>query len=348
MYDTYTNSISEETNVERWAAYGPFNVSEGTWDLTTLNVNLYLILNNTTPATPGNVEVYLVRDALDGIIVSSAIIDRTTLPEETHIFAEFTWSTVEVSSDIPYYLIVKDPQGFDDDSPPGVGDDELDAVMWRSNPATLAPTWRHNNVSGWFANQTNRYIFELNGTQIGGNNYAEGTKTVTVIAIVDYITGPGKAWNPGPTDDQEDITIIGRTRINTLTWTTPTNETPDFLVYYRAEGGAWVLQETITDDSTSHTLSSSIRNALSYYSIYEWRVDTREAGLTTTGDTWTFITQQEGQFTDYTRRSDYDADKVWQPGTGWVDPNTFEYTGGGRYKGRVLVVGHQVIYFGDL
>lgn len=178
--------------------------------------------------------------------------------------------------------------------------------------------------------------------------YDEGTKTVTATAIVDYITGPGKAWNPGPTDDQEDVAIIGRTRINTLTWNTPTNETPDFLVYYRAEGGAWVLQETITDDSTLHTLSSAIRSAISYYSIYEWRVDTREAGLTTTGDTWTFITQQEGQYTDYTRRSDYDADKVWQPGAGWVDINSFEFTGGGRYKGRVLVVGHQVIYFGDL
>ena len=109
-----------------------------------------------------------------------------------------------------------------------------------------------------------------------------------------------------------------------------------------------MLQETITDDSTSHTLSSTILDAFSYYSIYEWRVDTRESGLTTTGDTWTFISQESPQYTDYTRRSDYDADKVWQPGIGWVDINTFAYTGGGRFKGRVLVIGHKVIYFGDL
>ena len=182
--------------------------------------------------------------------------------------------------------------------------------------------------------------------------YAEGTKTVTAAATVDYITGPGKAWNPSPTDDQEDIAIIGRTRINTLTWNAPTDETPDYLVYFRAYGGTWALQETITDDSTSHTLSASVRNSLTYYSTYEWRVDTRDLiggeTLTTTGDTWTFISQQEGSWTDFDRPSDYDEDQVWQPGTGWDDINDFEYTGGGRFKGRVLVVGHKVLYFGDL
>ena len=161
---------------------------------------------------------------------------------------------------------------------------------------------------------------------------------------------PGKATNPTPTDDQEDTAIAGSLRITTLTWNAPTDETPDYLVYFRASGGAWVLQETITDDSTSHTLSSDILDSLAYYSIYEWRVDTYDGvtELTTTGDTWTFISQVSPQYTDYTRRSDYDADKVWQPGTGWVDINTFAYTGGGRFKGRVLVVGHKVLYFGDL
>jgi hypothetical protein len=182
--------------------------------------------------------------------------------------------------------------------------------------------------------------------------YAEGTKTVSAAGTVDYITGPGKAWNPSPTDNQENIAIIGRARINTLTWSAPTGETPDYLVYFRAYGGAWALQETITDDSTSHTLSASIRNSLTYYSTYEWRVDTRDViggdTLTTTGDTWTFISQPEGDWTQFDRPSDYNTDQVWNPGTGWDDINDFEYTGGGRFKGRVLVIGHKVLYFGDL
>lgn len=171
-----------------------------------------------------------------------------------------------------------------------------------------------------------------------------GTVTVSIRATA----GPGKATTPTPTDDQEGIIIAGVDRIKQLIWDAPSGETPDYLIYFRASGGAWVLQETITDDSTSHTLSSTILDGFSYYSIYEWRVDTRENGGTTTGDTWTFISQVSSQFTDYTRRSDYDADKVWQPGTGWVDINTFAYTGGGSFKSRILVVGHKVVYFGDI
>ncbi len=182
---------------------------------------------------------------------------------------------------------------------------------------------------------------------IGGS---PGTVTVSIRATEG--TPPGKATTPAPVDNQINIAIVGRVRINTLAWDAPSGETPDYLVYFRAEGDVWVLQETITDDSTSHTISSGVLDAMDYYSIFEWRVDTRESGLTTTGDTWTFITQEPGAFTAFTRRSDYSldglADKVWQPGTGWVDPETFEYTGGGRFKGRVLIVGHKVIYFGDL
>ena len=175
-----------------------------------------------------------------------------------------------------------------------------------------------------------------------------GTVTISLRAVEGGEYPPGKATTPGPTDDQEDLEITGKDNLKQLTWVTPDGETPDFLIYFRAQGGAWVLQETITDDSTSHTLSSNILDAFSYYSIYEWRVDTRNDAGTTTGDTWTFITIPSPYFTDYSRKSDYDADKVWQPGTGWVDPNTFEFAGGGSYKERVVVVGHNVIYFGDL
>ena len=164
------------------------------------------------------------------------------------------------------------------------------------------------------------------------------------------VNPPTKASNPTPTDDQEDILIAGKDKLTQLTWDVGAGEAPYSLVYFRAQGDSWVLQETITNGSTSHNLSSNILNTLAYYSIYEWRVDTYNPGveLTTTGDTWTFISQQSPQYTDYTRRSDYDEDKVWEPGTGWVDIDSFEYTGGGRFKGRVLVIGHKVLYFGDI
>lgn len=178
-----------------------------------------------------------------------------------------------------------------------------------------------------------------------------GSSPGTVTVGIRALEGPDKVTTPAPTDDQENLLIAGKDQLKLLQWSAPAGETPDYLVYFRAEGGAWVLQETITNDSTSHTLSTTVLDALAYYSIYEWRVDTRDPNTmtVTTGDTWTFITTYApGQWTQYPRRSDYDADKVWLPGTGWVDINTFEGTGGGRFKGRVLVVGHKVIYFGDL
>lgn len=293
--------------------------------------------------TPGTVTVSIRAasgDVPTGPDLASGVIDGNTITSDSggNSYEIIFSSAYSLSSSTKYCIVVRPSAGI---------------LYWKG--ASITPNYTGGDNSFSFDSGSNWVphsgvvdhwfeTYEDSGSVV----YAEGTKTVTAVAIVDYITGPGKAWNPGPTDDQEDIAIIGRTSINTLTWNTPTNETPDFLVYYRAEGGAWVLQDTITDDSTSYTLSSAIRSALAYYSIYEWRVDTREAGLTTTGDTWTFITQTSPQYTSYTRRSDYDADKVWQPGTGWVDPNTFEYTGGGRYKGRVLVIGHQVLYFGAL
>ena len=121
-----------------------------------------------------------------------------------------------------------------------------------------------------------------------------------------------------------------------------------YQTYFKIPGGDWVhLEDTY---ETSYELSDEFQAALDYFSIYQWRVDTYDdvTELTTTGDTWTFISQKSHSFTIFTRRSDYDEDLVWQPTVGWVNIDDFEYTGGGRLKNRVVVVGHGVVYFGDI
>jgi len=120
-----------------------------------------------------------------------------------------------------------------------------------------------------------------------------------------------------------------------------------YKVYYRLSGDSWTHIDNTYE--TELTIPSAIQDLLAYYSIYEWRVDTYDdvTELTTTGDTWTFISQQS-PFTIFTRRSDYDPDLVWQPTVGWVDIDDFEYTGGGRLKNRVVVLGHKKIYFGEV
>jgi hypothetical protein len=174
----------------------------------------------------------------------------------------------------------------------------------------------------------------------------QGTTTGDVWDFT--VAGPGKATTPVPNDDQEEIYIAGIDRLTEVSWSAPAGETPTYKVYLTLPGGSPTLLETTTH--LYHTLSDEILDALDYFSIYEWRVDTYDpvSELTTTGDTWTFISDKSHSFTTYSRRSDYDPDKVWEPGTGWVDINSFEYTGGGRYKGRLVVIGHGVVYFGDL
>ena len=122
-----------------------------------------------------------------------------------------------------------------------------------------------------------------------------------------------------------------------------------YQAYLKIPGGAWTLKDNTYE--TELAIPSAVQDLLDYYSIYEWRVDTYDdvVKLTTTGDTWTFISQQNSDFTNQSRRSDYDENLVWQPGVGWVDIDAFEYTGGGRYKGRLVVVGEEgEIYFGDV
>ena len=121
-----------------------------------------------------------------------------------------------------------------------------------------------------------------------------------------------------------------------------------YQVYFRLSGDSWTFVDNTYDLELA--IPSAIQDLLAYFSIYEWRVDTYDdvSELTTTGDTWTFISQEAPfSLNIFTRRSDYDPDKVWQPTVGWVDIDDFEYTGGGRLKNRVVVLGHKVIYFGD-
>ena len=120
-----------------------------------------------------------------------------------------------------------------------------------------------------------------------------------------------------------------------------------YQVYIKIPDGDWTPIGDIYE--TELVIPSAVQDLLNnYYAPYEWRVDTYDdvTELTTTGDTWTFISQK-GPWLFFTRWWYYWPDKVWKPTSGWVDIEDFEYTGGGRYKNRVVVIGHGVVYFGD-
>lgn len=319
-----------------------FTASE-TYVLTRIDVR-----GGETNSCPGNAQVSIYAapsDEPSGAALDSATVVASTFPPSgSDNYVAFTMTGgITLTSGNKYCIVLRALSA----NPPGTGYLNYD---YSNNAITGGLVFSNDSGSSWDSTYFATLDCNFRTYKASGTVYAEGTKTVTAAGTASLVAGPGKATTPGPTDDQTNIYIAGSSAISAFTWVAPVGETPDYLVYFRASGGTWALQETITDDSTTHYLSASVRGSLSYYSIYEWRVDTRDPNtlLVTTGDTWTFITQVSPSFTDFTRRSDYDADQVWQPGTGWVDINSFEFTGGGRYKGRIVVVGHQTIYFGDL
>jgi hypothetical protein len=90
--------------------------------------------------------------------------------------------------------------------------------------------------------------------------------------------------------------------------------------------------------------------SLRYYKLYNWRIDTydTETELTTTGDTWVFTTKKSPSSFDNPRPDDYDPDDTWKYEDGDYEWSDLAVAGGGRYKNRIVVVGHNCLYFGDL
>ena len=260
VYGTYTNSTGD-SYTEYWAAYGPFNVSAGTWDLTTVKINLRRVLTNTSPVTAGNVVLSLHSGTIGGSEVDSVTYDRTTLPEETHVFAEFAM-VGEVSSGIDYFLVLKDPSGFVDEQ---VDPDETDIVPWQANPATSAPCLQHNSVSGWTSAGTRRLIFEVYGDAVGG--------------------GPTKTESPTPTDSDTGVDFSGLQ----LSWDDG-GGADTFNVYIGETGSLTrvsLLQAGTTYTTTMAELESIFGTSPIDQKIY-WRVDATNVTATTEGDEWNF------------------------------------------------------------
>lgn len=97
---------------------------------------------------------------------------------------------------------------------------------------------------------------------------------------------------------------------------------------------------------------------LDYYTVYTWRIDTydTESELTTTGDTWWFLTLPSPLLTSgfpYSR-FDYYADEgyedlVYDPIDGeWEYDYDVLARGGGRYKNQLVIIGENCIYYGDV
>ena len=258
MFDV--SGVDSET--EWWGGFGPFNVSSGEWIIDVIKVDLYRVLTNTSPPAGGNIELELRSGSFSGDLIASSTYNRTSLPEEEHIFAEFTpLEEAQVESGVDYYLILKDPQGT---YRVGAGLNEYDYTYWRANPATYVPTcYRHNSDAGWILSSTTRLIFEVWGDP----------------------PPPSKPTNPTPAN--EDIEADFSTL--TISWTDG-GDADTFDVYIGNTGDLTLVASAQVETSYTTNVSelATIFGAWPYNGKVYWRIDATNEGGTTTGDEWYF------------------------------------------------------------
>lgn len=81
---------------------------------------------------------------------------------------------------------------------------------------------------------------------------------------------------------------------------------------------------------------------------YTWHVDSKNEHSSQDSATWSFTTGAAATAGD-TRPESYDPDAVWDTETeSWVTDNSVITTGGGRHQSQIIVIGHNVIYFGSI
>ncbi len=109
---------------------------------------------------------------------------------------------------------------------------------------------------------------------------AGGTVETVTVSIRATETGlPGKPTTPSPADAASSITLDE----TPLGWVDGGN-TDTYEIYYRAQGGSWVL---VGIAQAGITWAIPFGN-IGYGITYEWRIDATNTTGTTTGDTWSF------------------------------------------------------------
>lgn len=98
------------------------------------------------------------------------------------------------------------------------------------------------------------------------------------------------------------------------------------------------------NDSTF--FSGEVESALYPWATrYYWRIDAVNEAGTTTGDEWYFDIQRSYK---EERMNYYDPDLKWSYTDGQYQWSDVYVAGGGRYQQQLIVVGHNVLYFGSI
>lgn len=233
-------------------------------------------------------------------------------------------------------------------------------ITYNATPTTpqgSAAIWFPTQIGdgmGLVEGQSYQVVVEIADAGVG-NWAVVATNTFTTLSSGDDLEG-SIASASSLTGDIPEL----NKPINPTPLTASTNIIPRLVSVTWEDGGGATKYDVYTDfgipelelvlvDFETTNLSYSLLSRLGESRGYSWRVDAKDDnGNIAKGDVWTFSTR--GYFVG-SRPDGYDSNLAWQedpdnPGIwGWFD---LETTGGGRFKDQVVVIGHGVIYYGDL
>jgi len=200
-------------------------------------------------------------------------------------------------------------------------------------------TWSVTNmVQAWVSSASSNYGMLLNSdpvASVDSYRYFASTQDSNTSnrpkLIATYIAGtPGQATNPDPNDTETDVTVDA-----VLSWNAGSGATSHDVYFGTSSPGSFQGNQTQT---------SFDPGTLSYDITYYWRIDEINAAGTTTGNVWTFTTEEApqppGQATnpgpaDTATNVDVDADLSWTAGTGSTSSDVyFGTTSPGTFQGN--------------
>ncbi|MHC4740104.1 MAG: right-handed parallel beta-helix repeat-containing protein, partial [Planctomycetota bacterium] len=206
----------------------------------------------------------------------------------------------------------------------GSGATSHDVYFGTSSPGSFQGNQTANTFDpGAMANDTTYYwrIDEVN---------ANGTTTGAVWSFTTIVAAPSQASNPDPADSATDVS---NTAI--LSWSAGSGATSRDVYFGTSSPG---------DFQGNQTETTYDPGTLSYDVTYYWRIDEVNAAGTTTGNVWTFTTQNQpqppGQASnpspaDTATDVDIDADLSWTAGSGSTSSDVyFGTTSPGSFQGN--------------
>lgn len=239
-----------------------FQVSEGAWDITSVEVYLCVLKDDDVQA--GTITVRLREDSPTGTILGTQTLDRTTLQVfSSWDYETFNFSGFTLSSGNIYCVTVECPVGHYNS---GL---DWDCILWpRASSYASGVGYAYSDPAGWVI-QAYDWVIRVNGTEV---------------------ELPEKATNPAPANTSTSVKLS----LASTSWVDggagQANAADTYNVYYGDAPGSLSLVSSAQAGTSFAVAGITLGSPYGYLTSRYWRIDSTNSAGTTTGDAWGFRT----------------------------------------------------------